>query len=112
MLKLRKYVPNLHNLPKDVTDCIIQRVCQRIFAPIAAQLPKIASPSRAVQRIRKMNDINFHNPDTFDALVIDANHKVARKGEQFLLHDSGVEKERFIIFVTDKNLNQMSHYEV
>lgn len=79
-----------------------------VASPVAARLPKPISLARTIQRIRAKEQINFNNPPALADLVIPEIYKLTTKDETFLLHDSGGEDDRYLIYATQKNLEVLA----
>ncbi|XP_057329041.1 uncharacterized protein LOC130669908 [Microplitis mediator] len=86
---------------------VITRSLRGVLSPVAANLPKLMSLSRSVQRARNNNSTNDHaiNPLTRGELVLEDDWKYTHNGDLFLLHDSGSDKKRIVVFTTQKSLN-------
>ncbi|XP_057334184.1 uncharacterized protein LOC130673240 [Microplitis mediator] len=87
----------------DNNSVLISNVLSNVPSPVRAQLPKIKSLTRAVQRAKKSDD-QVVNPKTLEELVIPDLYKMTNNNELFLLHDSGSAADRFLIYATSKNL--------
>lgn len=87
-------------LPINYSGSIIGSALANVSSPIIARLPKIASLTRDVQRARKTNVKSVENQQSRRDFVISHELTVTGKGEQLLLHDSGGNRDRFLIFAT------------
>ncbi|XP_057336265.1 uncharacterized protein LOC130674850 isoform X2 [Microplitis mediator] len=87
---------------------VVSRSLRGVMSPVAALLPKPASLSRAINRVRAVDNPQLINPASRGDLEIPDELKNTHGGELFLLHDSGGDKKRFMIFTTLRNLNYLS----
>lgn len=81
---------------------------QGIKSPVAALLPKPHSIARTVQRVRVKTIVPIINPHRQGDLVLSDEYKYTHDGKLFLLHDSGGNKNRILVFTTTKNLNYLT----
>ncbi|XP_034936450.1 uncharacterized protein [Chelonus insularis] len=84
---------------------IISSVLRGVLSPVSALLPKLASMTRTVNRIRCKNNPQLLDPPSRSQLELRGEWKQTHKGDMFLLHDSGGNKKRFLVFSTPKNLD-------
>ena len=73
----------------------------------AAKLPKLDSLKRTIQRQRVRQQAAPVQPTSLEQLTLPEEYKRSSKGEQFLLHDSGPETQRILIFGTQRNLEML-----
>ena len=78
---------------------------QTVNEGIATKLPKLDSLKRTIQRQRIQTAPV--KPTTLEQLIIPEEFMRTSKAELFLLHDSGPEIQRILIFATQKNLDMM-----
>ncbi|XP_014298070.1 uncharacterized protein LOC106693699 [Microplitis demolitor] len=86
---------------------MISSVLNKVSSPVRAQMPKMKSLVRTVQRAKKSKD-EVVNPKTLKELVIPDIYKTVNDDELFLLHDSGGGADRFLIYATEKNLDLLA----
>lgn len=86
---------------------IVSTSLQGVLSPVAALLPKPISLSRAVQRSCVKTVAPIMNPDSRSELLLTDEYKFTYSGDLFLLHDSGNDKNRFLVFTSLKNLNYL-----
>lgn len=84
---------------------VIGSALQSIPSPVAARLPKINTLTREVQRYRKAKQFSIPTALSLEDLIIPNDLTKNAKGYEMLLHDSGANRSRFIIFATKQNLD-------
>ncbi|XP_057318288.1 uncharacterized protein LOC130663189 [Microplitis mediator] len=92
----------------DKPATVVTRTLRGVLSPVSALLPKPESLSRAINRIQVVNNLQIANPVIRGDLELNDDLKSTHGGERFLLHDSGGDEKRFIIFTTSRNLNFLS----
>ncbi|XP_057323660.1 uncharacterized protein LOC130666560, partial [Microplitis mediator] len=107
--KIKKKAIKSNDKPVDVVASSLRGV----LSPVAANLPKILPLTRAVRRARNNNPNGekIVNPSTRAELVCKDEWKYTHNGDLFLIHDSGGDKKRFIVFTTQKSLNFLTTCE-
>lgn len=68
------------------------------------QLPKRSAILRTIQRVRQAVNPQLPTPASRKELEIPHFYSVTTRGEPFLMHDSGGDDDRFLIFSTNENL--------
>lgn len=81
-------------------------------SPVKSVLPSVNSLTRSVQRARKKNDMIVVNPNSIGELMIPDVYKFTEDGKSFLLYDSGISKDRFLIYSTKENLELLADCDV
>ncbi|XP_044578895.1 uncharacterized protein LOC123261369 [Cotesia glomerata] len=87
---------------------VITRALRGVMSPTVALLPQLSSMSRTVNRIRAKENPQPIAAASRQELVLTDDLKITHKGEQFLLHDSGGFRKRYLMFSTEKNLGVLS----
>lgn len=90
------------------TKLIVSKCILGVSKSAAVKLPAIRSMARYVRKIRQPTQFALPVPASLSCLSIPECYKYLENGERFLLHDSGPDSERMLIFSTMENLNQMS----
>ena len=81
---------------------IVQDTTATITSECAVALPKYKSLARSIQRQRGWGN----NPTTLKDVAIPSEMQLTLRGENFLAYDSGSDdRERFLIFSTEQNLD-------
>lgn len=89
----------LKRIYDEVTACIINHDLQD---ELAAKFPRFEAVAKSMYQSRKGNQQPL--PHTLHDLVLPVEYLVTREGDNFLLHDDGVDDQRILIFCTDNNL--------
>lgn len=71
---------------------------------IAAALPQTNAMARTGFRMRKTNADYPQNPESLFDLVLPEEFKKTLNGEDFVMHDTGPDQKRIIMFSTAKNI--------
>lgn len=95
----------------DKPAAVINRVLRSVLSPVSAVMLKSESLSRSVNRVGAKENPQLQNPSSRGALELTDEFKRTYFGDWVLLHDSGGDKKRFIVFMTQKNLNYLSSCE-
>ena len=95
---------------QDSSHYIVGECVQTANEVIAAKLPKLDSLKRTVQRQRV--ETPPVRSTTLEQLIIPEEFMRTLKDELFLLHDSGLEIQRILIFATQKNLDMLQFSRV
>ena len=86
---------------------IVGESLQTISEGVAAELPKLDSLKRSIQRQRVRHLAAPVQPATLEHLNLPEEYQKTSKGEQFLLYDSGSDTQRILIFGTERNLEML-----
>ncbi|XP_034944394.1 uncharacterized protein [Chelonus insularis] len=90
---------------------ILSGALRGVASPVAALMPMTTSISRLIQRTRTQHNPQFNNPTSRGELQLLDEYKKTYNNELFLLHDSGGDRNRFLVFTTVKNLNFLTKCE-
>lgn len=89
---------------------IIANSVHDLTAATAATMPSTRALSRMIGRVRR--NVNYpKNPRNLTELTLNDDFNKTSKGENFVLHDSGPNEKRLIVFGTTANLQSLSECE-
>lgn len=95
----------------EVTSNVLAQGISNLPPEVAAQIPRIESRKRTIQRVRKASRPRLINPVNRASLVLTEFFSVTSKNEPFVLYNGGG-PDRLIIFSTKKNISLLKRCEV
>ncbi|KFD46117.1 hypothetical protein M514_13012 [Trichuris suis] len=110
--QVRKTVNSLKRLAQDEPNATPSQILRRTVTGVHVQevllmLPKRNSLKRIVNRVQNRN--RPPNPKSMRGIDLPLQYTVTKRGEPFLMHDSGSEdEERIVIFSTEENVAYLS----
>lgn len=111
---VRRVLQNIRNQAVTSTEPprkILRNTTSLLGRVSSVELPCNANITRVIRRVR--NKIGGHpkNPKTLAELVLEGEHLLTVKGDQFLFYDNESDTKRMLIFTTNTNLSFMSYCE-
>lgn len=97
---------------QEATTVLVAGAIGKASTNIAPELPTAELLTRTVARVREKANPQFQTPQSLADLVIPDQYKLTEKGDNFLHHDSGGDKNRFLIFTTDENLDRLARCNI
>lgn len=94
---------------QEPTRIITNHVCGTANGlAVSMALPKISNMSRTIRRIRQRHQNAPAMPRSIEELNFEGNYTVTNKKDSFIIHDSGANPDRTVIFGTNANLEFLS----
>lgn len=106
---VRNVLSEIRRLASETTDNpqnIIANTCGELDAPVLGQLPEFKMLKRTIRLHRVRNGQVPGDPASLRHLIIPQQYKLVNN-KNFLLHDSGPEENRILVFSTAENLEFM-----
>ena len=91
----------------DKTGTIVRDAVLKVNNQVAIAMPSISTFSRTISRAKKREETIINNATDIEILEIPEIYIRTLKGCDFLLHDSNNGKQRFFMYATKKNLEQL-----
>ncbi|CAF4453849.1 unnamed protein product, partial [Didymodactylos carnosus] len=101
--EIRQRTKQSHDPPRT----IISDARMNVSAEAAASIPQYTTTQRAIERIRKENDVARPTPTTFADIVLPDELKVNSRGQKFLLYDNQDVDRRVLIFASEYALDRL-----
>lgn len=109
-IEKKRVLTTIKNAAKNSRDNarrIIAESVGNVSVAAAASLPSVKSMTRMIGRIRQQNKYP-KNPKSLQELILPEEFTKTEKGDLFLLHDSGPNNNRLMIFGTAENLSLLA----
>ena len=107
-LKARSTIRKRAIESRDAPALIIAEATAELNPAALAQLPPLDTMKRTIRAERKIELGAPANPKSTLELEIPDNYRVTKRGELFLLFDSGPSNKRILMFTTHSNLDWLS----
>ncbi|CAF4496803.1 unnamed protein product, partial [Didymodactylos carnosus] len=101
--EIRQRAKQSHDPPRN----IISDARMNVSAEAAASIPQYTTTQRAIERIRKENDVARPTPTTFADIVLPDELKVNSRGQKFLLYDNQDVDRRVLISASEYALDRL-----